>query len=140
MNCNLDNIIKSSNKILLLSHMNPDGDTLGSMCALYGMIYNRFKKKADMSVVSNIPYNYRFIPHIDSAQRYFNKSLVYDLVITLDVAAIDRVMDSKILFDKAKCTVNIDHHKVFSFSFQDTFCFPHLRFICIKAVEFSCHG
>ncbi len=111
MNCNLDNIIKSSNKILLLSHMNPDGDTLGSMCALYGMIYNRFKKKADMSVVSNIPYNYRFIPHIDSAQRYFNKSLVYDLVITLDVAAIDRVMDSKILFDKAKCTVNIDHHK-----------------------------
>lgn len=111
MNCNLDNIIKSSNKILLLSHMNPDGDTLGSMCALYGMIYNRFKKKADMSVVSNIPYNYRFIPHIDSAQRYFDKSLVYDLVITLDVAAIDRVMDSKILFDKAKCTVNIDHHK-----------------------------
>ena len=111
MNCNLDNIIKSSNKILLLSHMNPDGDTLGSMCALYGMIYNRFKKKADMSVVSNIPYNCRFIPHIDSAQRYFDKSLVYDLVITLDVAAIDRVMDSKILFDKAKCTVNIDHHK-----------------------------
>ena len=91
--------------------MNPDGDTLGSMCALYSMIYNRFKKKADMSVVSNVPYNYKFIPNIVLAQRYFDKSLVYDLVITLDVAAIDRVMDSKILFDKAKCTVNIDHHK-----------------------------
>ena len=91
--------------------MNPDGDTLGSMCALYNMIYNRFKKKADMSVVSNVPYNYKFIPNIDLAQRYFDKSLVYDLVITLDVAAIDRVIDSKILFDKAKCTVNIDHHK-----------------------------
>ncbi len=91
--------------------MNPDGDTLGSMCALYSMIYNRFKKKADMSIVSNVPYNYKFIPNIDLTQRYFDKSLVYDLVITLDVAAIDRVMDSKILFDKAKCTVNIDHHK-----------------------------
>ena len=111
MSCNLNDIIKSSNKILLLSHMNPDGDTLGSMCALYSMIYNRFKKKADMSVVSNVPYNYKFIPNIVLAQRYFDKSLVYDLVITLDVAAIDRVMDSKILFDKAKCTVNIDHHK-----------------------------
>ncbi len=111
MSCNLNDIIKSSNKILLLSHMNPDGDTLGSMCALFSMIYNRFKKKADMSVVSNIPYNYKFIPNVDLAQRYFDKSLVYDLVITLDVAAIDRVMDSKILFDKAKCTVNIDHHK-----------------------------
>lgn len=111
MNCNLDDIIKNSKKILLLTHMNPDGDTLGSMCALYKIIYNRYKKKADMNVVSNIPYNYKFLPNIDLAQRYYDKSLVYDLVITLDVAAIDRVMDSKIFFDKAKCTINIDHHK-----------------------------
>lgn len=111
MTCDLDNIIKSAKKILLLSHVNPDGDTLGSMCALYSMIYSRFKKKADMSVVSNVPYNYKFLPNVDLAQRYFDPSLVYDLVITLDVAAIDRVRDAKIFFDKAKCTVNIDHHK-----------------------------
>lgn len=111
MICNLDDIIKSSGKILLLSHMNPDGDTLGSMCAMYHMIYKRFKKKADMNVVSNVPYNYKFLPGIDLAQRYYDKSLVYDLVISLDVAAIDRVLDSKILFDKAKVSVNIDHHK-----------------------------
>lgn len=111
MSCNLDDIIKSAGKILLLSHMNPDGDTLGSMCAMYSMIYSRYKKKADMNVVSNIPYNYKFLPNIELAERYYDKSLVYDLVITLDVAAIDRVMDSKIFFDKAKCTINIDHHK-----------------------------
>ena len=51
MECNLDDIIKSSKKILLLSHVNPDGDTLGSMLAMYSMIQKRFKKKADMSVV-----------------------------------------------------------------------------------------
>ncbi len=111
MKCNLDDIIKSSKKILLLSHVNPDGDTLGSMCAMYSMIYNRFKIKADMNVVSNIPFNYTFLPNINLAQRYYDQSLVYDLVITLDVAAIDRVRDAKIFFDKAKCTVNIDHHK-----------------------------
>ncbi len=111
MKCNLDDIIKSSKKILLLSHVNPDGDTLGSMCAMYSAIYNRFKIKADMSVVSNIPFNYTFLPNINLAQRYYNQSLVYDLVITLDVAAIDRVRDAKNFFDKAKCTVNIDHHK-----------------------------
>ena len=33
--------------------MNPDGDTLGSMCAMYSMIYNRFKIKADLNIVSN---------------------------------------------------------------------------------------
>lgn len=111
MEFNLDDIIKSSKKILLLSHVNPDGDTLGSMCAMYSMIYNRFKIKADMNVVSNVPFNYKFLPNIGLAERYFDQSLVYDLVITLDVAAIDRVRDSKIFFDKAKVTVNIDHHK-----------------------------
>ena len=78
MNFNLDNIIKSSKKILLLSHMNPDGDTLGSMCAMYSMIYNRFKIKSDMAIVSNIPYNYKFIPNINKAQRYNDNSLIYD--------------------------------------------------------------
>lgn len=111
MEFNLDDIIKSAKKILLLSHVNPDGDTLGSMCAMYSMIEKRFKKKADMSVVSNIPFNYNFLPNINFAQRVYDSSLVYDLVITLDVAAIDRVRDAKILFDKAKCRVNIDHHK-----------------------------
>lgn len=111
MEFNFDDIIKGSKKILLLSHVNPDGDTLGSMCAMYSMIYNRFKIKADMNVVSNIPFNYKFLPNINLAQRYYNQSLVYDLVITLDVAAIDRVRDSKIFFNKAKVTVNIDHHK-----------------------------
>ena len=111
MECNLDNIIKQSKKILLLSHVNPDGDTLGSMCAMYSMIYDRFKIKADMSVVSNIPYNYKFLPNVELAQRYYDQSLVYDLVIALDVASLDRLRDAKIFFDKAKITVNIDHHK-----------------------------
>jgi len=111
MEINLDNIIKSSKKILLLSHVNPDGDTLGSMCAMYSMIYERFKIKADMYVASNIPFNYKFLPNIHLAQSVFDQSLVYDLVIALDVAAIDRVRDAKIFFEKAKCTVNIDHHK-----------------------------
>lgn len=111
MECNLNDIINNSKKILLLSHVNPDGDTLGSMCAMYSMILKNFKKKADMCVVSNIPFNYKFLPNVNLAQRYYGHSLVYDLVITLDVAAIDRVRDAKIFFDKAKCTVNIDHHK-----------------------------
>ncbi len=111
MECNLDDIIKQSKKILLLSHVNPDGDTLGSMCAMYSMILSRFKKKADMSIVSNIPFNYTFLPNINLAQRYFDQSLVYDLVIALDIASLERTRDAKIFFDKAKCTVNIDHHK-----------------------------
>ena len=111
MEFNLDDIIKNSKKILLLSHVNPDGDTLGSMCAMYSMIYKQFKIKSDMYAVSNIPFNYKFLPNIDKVQRYIDPSIVYDLVISLDVAALVRTREAVGLFEKAKLTLNIDHHK-----------------------------
>ena len=108
---NIESIIKSSKNILIISHINPDGDALGSSCGLYGAIYNRFKKKADLCALTYVSPVYKFLPNIDSAKSSFDKSMVYDLVITTDVAALDRLGDMKILFDKAKVTVNIDHHK-----------------------------
>lgn len=110
---NLNDIIKSSKNILITSHVNPDGDTLGSMCGLYSAILKNFKKKCDMVTVSKLPDVYSYMPyykcikHIDD----IDKSREYDLVINVDIAALDRMCDAEILFDKAKCTVNIDHHK-----------------------------
>ena len=107
------NFIKESKNILIVSHVNPDGDTLGSMCALRNVIKSELKKNADMLVLGRIPKNYEFIPSISLAKHVdeYDKSLVYDLVVAVDVAAVDRMVNAKILFDKAKHTVNIDHHK-----------------------------
>lgn len=109
----LNDIIKSSKNILITSHINPDGDTLGSMCGMYSIIELNFKKHPDMLAVSKIPKMYDFIPNVKRVKQLeeFDKSREYDLVINVDVAAIDRICDGKILFDKAKKTVNIDHHK-----------------------------
>lgn len=109
----LNNIIKSSKNILIASHVNPDGDTLGSMCGLYCIIKETFKKKCDMLVLSKVPDIYEHIPNINKVKHIddIDKSREYDLVINVDVAALDRICDGKILFDKAKHTVNIDHHK-----------------------------
>ena len=109
----LNNIIKSSKNILLTSHVNPDGDTLGSMCGLYSLIELNFKKHCDMLVVSKISGMYKHIPNIKLVKQLneIDKSREYDLVINLDVASLDRICDAKILFEKAKTTVNIDHHE-----------------------------
>ena len=109
----LNDIIKSSKNILIASHVNPDGDTLGSMCGLYSIIKLNFKKKCDMLLVSKLPDKYTFIPNIKLAKHIdeIDKSREYDLVINVDVAASDRICEGKVLFDKAKHTVNIDHHK-----------------------------
>lgn len=109
----LNDIIKSSKNILITSHINPDGDTLGSMCGMYALIKLNFKKKCDMLVVSKVPDKYKFIPNINLAKHIdeVDKSREYDLVINVDAAALDRICDGMILFEKAKYTVNIDHHK-----------------------------
>ena len=109
----LNDIIKSSKNILIISHINPDGDTLGSMCGLYSAILDNCKKKCDMMSISKVPDVYSYLPHLHDVKNIedFDKSREYDLVINVDVASIDRIMDAKILFEKAKFTVNIDHHK-----------------------------
>lgn len=108
-----DNIVKSSKNILIISHVNPDGDTLGAMCALYSAILNQYKKKAEMLILSKLPSVYEFLPNIAKAKtlNMIDKSREYDLVITVDVASLDRLIDAQILFEKAKFTVNIDHHR-----------------------------
>lgn len=114
MDCSqLNDIIKSSKNILIISHLNPDGDTLGSMCGLYSAIKDNFKKSADMLLLSKLPALYEFLPYINEAKHIddYDKSREYDLVIDVDVAAYDRMCEASILFEKAKYTVNIDHHK-----------------------------
>ncbi|MBQ3818957.1 bifunctional oligoribonuclease/PAP phosphatase NrnA [bacterium] len=109
----LNNIIKSSKNILIISHVNPDGDTLGSMCGLYCAILANYKKKCDMLTLSKSPDVYSFMPCLKLVKSIddIDKSREYDLVINVDVASLDRICDGKILFEKAKKTVNIDHHK-----------------------------
>lgn len=109
----LNDIIKSSKSILIISHINPDGDTLGSICAMSQVIRENFHKEAELLCVSKIPKTYEFLPNISKIRTLddFDKSREFDLVINVDDASIDRIGDAKILFDKAKFTANLDHHK-----------------------------
>lgn len=108
-----EKIIKASKNILIISHVNPDGDTLGTMCALHSAIYKKYKKTSEMLVLSKIPKIYEFLPNISKAKTLdmLDKSREYDIVITVDVASLDRIIDAQILFERAKYTINIDHHQ-----------------------------
>ena len=66
-----------------------------------------------MLAVSDVPVTYKFLPYSDEIKFIdeYDFSREYDVVVNLDVAALDRCADAKILFNKAKNTVNIDHHE-----------------------------
>ena len=106
------NLIKNSKNILIITHINPDGDTLGCASALKSYI----GKKADILIQIednfNFPSTYTFLPYLNSALTFSNLKDDYDLVIALDCASIDRIiMPARKIFDSCPKTIVIDHHK-----------------------------
>ena len=106
-------IIKRSKNIIILTHVGPDGDTLGSMLALKEILSRiSLVEKIDSVIVGKIPDIYKFLPNINSCKTHDDTNLYssYDLAITVDCASIDRLGDALDLFRNAKITANIDHH------------------------------
>ena len=106
------NEIEKAQKILIISHVNPDGDTLGTMCALKLFIGKKADTLVQTSAATGIPETYKFLPEINLSKNLDNVQNIYDLVIAVDVASIDRIVqNARQIFDNAKMTINIDHHK-----------------------------
>ncbi len=104
--------IEEAKKILIITHVNPDGDTLGAAVCMKEFI----KDKADILIQTNsntgVPYNYQFIETLKNVKFLDTVKDVYDLLIALDVASIDRIVEgTRAIFDKSQNTINIDHHK-----------------------------
>ena len=105
--------IKNAKNIVILHHVAPDGDCLGSVLALKEMISQVDDvKKLDAVITGKIPDIYRFLPGIEYLKKVNDESLYrsYDLVIAVDCACKDRLGDATELFNKARSSINIDHH------------------------------
>lgn len=109
----ITNLINSSKSIVILSHVSPDGDTLGSMLALYSALKQiKSIKKLDAVKSGKTPDIYQFLPFINETKNAQDEELYqnYDLAIAVDCGAIDRLGDSTNLFNNAKKSINMDHH------------------------------
>jgi len=104
--------INNAKKILIVSHVNPDGDTLGTMCALKLYLKDKADTLIQTSAQAGIPDTYGFLPGINSSKYLDTVQNIYDFVIAVDVASIDRIVqNARVIFDSARMTINIDHHK-----------------------------
>ncbi len=100
--------IRENDGFTLIAHISPDGDTLGSALALYGVLRELHK---DVQVVcgNRVPPNYAFLP---GAQEVLMPGAARQLpyAIGIDCADALRMGTSAVLFDAARYTINIDHH------------------------------
>ncbi|WP_319370771.1 bifunctional oligoribonuclease/PAP phosphatase NrnA [uncultured Ilyobacter sp.] len=115
--------IKDSERILLTSHVNPDGDALGSGLALFLALneYNREQSRLDKNYMDkvvrfvledNVPGNLKFLKGTEMIENIKNVESKYkfDLVICLDSANKERIGRVETLIGEKSFVINIDHH------------------------------
>lgn len=105
----LDNIIekiKSSEKIVILTHETPDGDAIGSTLAMK-MALKQLGKESDV-IIREYPKGFDFLPGRNDVKSDTDVEK-YDLAISLDCSDFKRLVGNE-YFEKAKQTIVIDHH------------------------------
>lgn len=94
----------------IAGHIRPDGDCVGSCMALYLYIKKCFPQiKVDVYLDNPKPV-FQYIDRMDEIKTEAGGDKEYDLFVTCDVSARDRLAIAGEYFDKAKRTVCIDHH------------------------------
>lgn len=101
-------LLKENQSFVLTAHVSPDGDSLGSMLALYEFLV-RQGKQVIVALDDTIPSVYQMLPCWDvirSADEI--GSVKADLLVILDASTADRV--GRIVEIVQAPTLNIDHH------------------------------
>lgn len=105
----LDEFVEKSNKIAVVAHADPDGDSIGSIMALREILKTK-GKDIDFFINGEIPFNYKFIKDLDKASLFY-KEKKYDLFFALDSSDEERLADKVDIMKNSKKTICIDHHK-----------------------------
>lgn len=101
--------IFSEDNIVVISHVNPDGDAIGSGLALT-LGLKKMGKNVRFILQDKYPDSVKFLNEINIVEQYDeNNEYKFDLSICVDGATDDRLGKAKELL-KDRFVINIDHH------------------------------
>lgn len=98
--------IDQAESITLLSHLNPDADTLGTSLGIYALLCKDKSKKIEIVNASNaLPLYLDFLPNFKKIKH--DMDYTQSLIIACDCGSVDRLG-----FDlEGREIINIDHHQ-----------------------------
>ncbi len=104
--------VRNAGSIAVSGHIRPDGDCIGSVMGLY-LYLKKELPEAEVDVYLEKPAEiFDCISHIEDVKSEFNNvdtGKIYDVFIVLDCAD-DRLGEVRVLYEKARKKINIDHH------------------------------
>jgi phosphoesterase RecJ-like protein len=104
-------LIERSNKILIIPHKSPDGDTIGAALGLY-QVFKNLGKEPEVRCFDPPPVAFSFMPNVEVIKVGLEE-LNYDSIFIVDAGATHLTGFNEShpqLFDKSLEVVNIDHH------------------------------
>lgn len=104
-----DKIYGEKGKIVVISHINPDGDAIGSGLALT-LALEKIGKSVRFILQDRYPDNVKFLNKIDKVEVYEEgEDYSPNLIICVDGATAERLGTPKNLFQNS-FVINLDHH------------------------------
>ena len=102
-------VIQNNDRFLVSSHINPDGDNIGSVLALK-IFLEQLGKKVEVVLDDQVPDCFSFLPFSQDIQEYSSElEIEFDVLFTLDSGDWGRISDVANLVED-QVIVNIDHH------------------------------
>ncbi len=110
----IQRLIDGSRNVLITSHRNGDGDSVGTQLAVHDYVTSQGKSAICLQH-GPIPNNLTFLPGSDrildvSSNSFKFPDTVFDLVIALECPNLERAGDALQGIDSSSPVINIDHH------------------------------
>ena len=106
-------LIDTVHTVAISGHTDPDGDALGSVLALTGIIESRWPGVRVQPLLANdrpVMAAYRFLPGADRLMPAAAYDAVPDLFISVDTPMPERLCDARAVLERAPMTAAFDHH------------------------------
>jgi phosphoesterase RecJ-like protein len=102
-------IINEEDNFAIISHVSPDGDSIGSVLGLYSALKER-RKHTKVFIDDKLPEKYSFLPGYDEISSNDEEFKDCEFIFILDCGDEERCGKYKKLLNIGKTVINIDHH------------------------------
>lgn len=107
----VDEVIKEARRIVILGHVKPDGDCVGSCLALYHYIRDNYPESQVTVYLGEFAEDFlRVLPEADAISHSLTDEAACDLCFSLDASDAGRLGEYARYLEGAGRTVCIDHH------------------------------
>lgn len=100
---------EGAGKIGITGHVNPDGDCVGSVMALWQFLKKVYPDAQIDTMLEQPPAIFDFVKGVSQIEQDYSRDIRYDVMIVADTVP-DRCGDAIKYIETAKKVINIDHH------------------------------